>query len=129
MPRTMLPVSLLLLVLFTPAQAIAEPPEGASGKMVLDKVADGLKRYRKAVGPEQRAELLYKLAETHDVRVAVALGEALADPDLGDGAAIMLACCYRPQARLLFTDVVAESRKWWKKNEADLRCRAKQLPQ
>jgi hypothetical protein len=129
MPRTFAAaVMLATLALLLHGTMRAGPPEGASGKMALDKVADGLRKYRNAATAEQRAVLLYNLAETRDVRVAVALGEALSDAELGDGAAIMLACCYRPQPRLLFADAIGESRRWWKANEADLRRRAAQLP-
>ena len=49
MPRktsaSVLPL-LAVLALALPGKAVAGPPEGVSGKMVLDEAADGLRRYR-----------------------------------------------------------------------------------
>src|SRR5689334_6900801 len=81
--------ALSLLTLLPPPQAVASPPEKASGKMVLDKVADGLRRYRTEVDGWRRAQCLCDLVNlrdrsractdllSYDPRVIVALGEAL----------------------------------------------------
>ena len=51
MPRTnfaagMLPLfAVLAVALSLPGKAVAGPPEGVSGKMVFDEVAEGLRRY------------------------------------------------------------------------------------
>lgn len=79
MPRTF-PI-LALFVLLVPAPTVlAGPPEGASGKMVFDEVAEGLRRCSKEADPEKRFRRLDKLAESHDPRVDVILGEMLAGP-------------------------------------------------
>jgi hypothetical protein len=132
MPRTF--AWLLLLALVSPGRAFAGPPEGPSGRMVLDEVADGLRKYQKETDPETRVKWLAKLAPTQDPRVAVAIGEAL-------GPAI---CVNDKRAWLPLTDMLLKNFPipeqprvykltiawyWWKENEADLRRRAAQLPQ
>jgi len=74
MPRM---IAAVLLLLFALGQAVAGPPEKSSAKMVLDEVADGLRKYRKEQDTEKRIRWLKKLAPTKDPRVAVALGDAL----------------------------------------------------
>jgi hypothetical protein len=44
----------VVLALVLPGQAVAGPPEGMSGKMVFDEVADGLRKYRKEEDEEKR---------------------------------------------------------------------------
>ncbi len=108
------------------------PPEPPSGRMALDAVEDGLRQYRTARTPEARREWLKKLARTHDPRVAVALGEALADPSVlvARRAAIELAWEYMPGPR----DARSADRRlgyvedWWKENEEELRRRADHRP-
>src|SRR5262245_6895096 len=76
MPRM---IAAVLLLTFTMEQAVAGPPEKASGTMVFDTVGDGLRKYEQSNDPYRRAALLRRLAPTRDPRVAVALGEGLAD--------------------------------------------------
>ena len=66
---------LTVLALTLPGEAIAGPPEGVSGKMVLDEVAEGLRRFRRDEDWIKRLRLLERLAPTQDPRVAVLLGE------------------------------------------------------
>jgi hypothetical protein len=132
MPRMFAAVPLLVLALGLPGTALAGPPEGVSGKMVLDKVADGLRQYRQAKGLAVRKRLLKKLAPTHDPRVAVTLGEALADSEIDEFAAWELRSHYRTTRGSLpinKDELMTESTTWWHANGADLRRRAKQLPQ
>ena len=65
---------LALLVLALPDKALAGPPERVSGKMVLDEVVDGLRKYRKEKDPERRATCPKKLASERDSRMTVAAG-------------------------------------------------------
>jgi hypothetical protein len=138
-PRTfaaLVPPLLVTLSLLSPGRAVAGPPEAASGKTVLDEVADGLRKYRGEKDEAKRIALMVRLAATSDPRVALVLGEAL------DGApparnfanleipVILLAMHYVPKAAgadplggLSGNDVA----KWWKANAADLRRRAAQL--
>jgi hypothetical protein len=124
--------SAALLALLAPVPpAVAGPPVGVSGRMVLDEVAEGLRRYRQEKDPGNRAEWLKKLAPTHDPRVAIALGEALDDPGgcLGGPASWLLHDYYdigRIDPRAPGPDDAAW--RWWAKNEADLRRRANELP-
>jgi hypothetical protein len=130
MSRTMSVLALFVLVVAAPS-VLAGPPQGASGKMVLDEVAEGLRKYRNEKDLERRVHRLDKLAETHDPRVDVILGEMLSH-DYPDNE---IACWVICRNHLNFT------RGWcriemfyalpiglWKENEADLRRRAKQLP-
>jgi hypothetical protein len=126
MSRTALAALPLLAALaLPPGEALAGPPEGASGKMAFDRVADGLRKYRKAADVDRRIGWLDRLAPTGDPRVAVALGEAMRDPGSGEvqGRAGYLLCkFFCPPCDY---DV---SRQWWKQSEADLRRRAARLP-
>ena len=132
MPRTFAVLLMLAVTLTLPGTALAGPPEGVSGKMVLDKVGDGLRRYRMATNRVVRIRWLKNLAPTHDPRVAVTLGEALADTEIDEVAAWELRSHYRTTRGSLpinKDELMKESTTWWKANEADLRRRAKQLPQ
>jgi hypothetical protein len=84
MPRMMFAGSLgvALLSVLLPGKTVAGPPDGASGRMVLDEVADGLRRYRQAKEMATRIAYLKRLALTRDPRVGVALWEAQGDPSL-----------------------------------------------
>ena len=131
MPRTLFAVSLTLALLagLVPGNALAGPPEGPSGRMVLDEVSEGLRCYRQEADPEKRAAWLKKLAPTRDPRVGVALGQALEDRDrnVALSAAIMLCACFSPDPWSCagpWRDALA----WWRANEADLRRRARELP-
>jgi hypothetical protein len=124
---------LFALFLLLPAPVFAGPPEGVSGNMVLsDPVMDALRQYRRETNSSRRINWLIKWAPDKDPRVAVALGEASVsdDPDVSQQA-MRLVCVYYElldsedtgglSIRGLFF-------RWWKKNEGDLRRRAKQLP-
>ena len=122
------PPLLAALALLSPGRAVAGPPERVSGKMVLDKVEDGLRNYRKAKDRSSRAVRLIQLADTasDDPRVALAIGEAFADVS-GSLRALAgdLACeHYLPISEAHLPGII----QWWAKNEADLRRRAAQLP-
>jgi hypothetical protein len=122
---------LLAVLALPPHQATAGPPEGASGKMVLDQVADGLRNYRAEKDAGKRSLLMDRLAATGDPRVAVVLGELMRDEKEGDGAettlGIFFAC--RPHSSVqCHTFTSQQVRLWWHANEADLRRRAAQLP-
>jgi hypothetical protein len=132
MPRTFAAAVLLAaLALLPPGKAVAGPPDGASGKMVLDEVADGLRKYRKEEDLDRRFKALNRLAPTRDPRVAVALGEAFDEEDKGYFRFRLSICLdewfvppdFRPKA-----DCIEVVRRWWDANEADLRRRAAQLP-
>jgi hypothetical protein len=131
MPSLRIAVPLLMLPLLS-GPTFAGPPEGASGKMMMDKVEDGLRKYQQARTERHRAVLLEGLARIEDARVAVLLGETLADrqSDVATNAACLLLLNFIPTRELSREDThLATARTWWKANEADLRRRAKQLPQ
>jgi hypothetical protein len=112
-------------------QALAGPPEGASGKMVFDEVADGLRKYRKEKDAGKRCRLMDRLAETGDPRVAVELGELMRDDKEGDRAETTLGHFFACRPRVpvqCHTFTSQQVQLWWKENEADLRRRAAQLP-
>jgi hypothetical protein len=114
--------------------AAAGPPEGVSGRMVyVDKVAEGLRQYRREADLGKRIEWLTRLAPTHDPRVAVVLGElqeqfhagpAALPPDPGVAANVLLHVHFVPGG-----GDNKRIRDWWTQNEADLRRRAARLPQ
>jgi hypothetical protein len=121
-------VPLVLAALVAPI-ALAGPPEGTVGQMALDEVAEGLRKYRKETDPMRRLRLLERLAPTGDPRVAVALGEALSEPDPEFRAAALVCRQYRPDFKPALPAMVhLEAFEWWEKNEADLRRRAQQAP-
>ena len=112
-----------------PWAAVAGPPEGVSGRMAFDQVADGLRLNATTKDPDERMALLERLVESRDPRVAVALANVLSDP--GDGYATTAGCL------LLWTygghvPVLGRAREdahaWWARHGADLRRRAKELP-
>jgi hypothetical protein len=119
-----LPALLLLLSLATSLRAApADAP--ADGRMVLDEVADGLRRYHGTKHEAPRRELLWRLASTRDPRVAVLLGEGLASSDYPFHELTLLARFYLPAEMGRSTDAVWD---WWRAHEADLRRRANELP-
>jgi hypothetical protein len=133
MSRTTFVAIALLAVLATPA--LAGPQEGASGKMVLDEVADGLRRYHREKNPLLRADWLRRLAPTRDPRVAIVIAHEAVDPDspLGERgrqrAAFLLMGYFIPRAQWVYdTKYSFTAQCWWEKNEADLRRRAQELP-
>jgi hypothetical protein len=129
-------LAVLLLGVLAPGHpAHAGPPEGVSGAMVLDEVADGLRRYRMARTPQASMTLLRRLAPTRDPRVAVALADAAVgdnSPLTGSGrqhAAWLLMRHYIPEGEWLYgAKYTATAQAWWQRSEADLRRRAKELP-
>ena len=83
MPRKLadfvLPLTVMLLALTLPGNAVAGPPEKIHEKLVFDEVADGLRKYRKETDPEKRMERLEKLARSRDPRVAIVLASISTD--------------------------------------------------
>src|SRR5579885_3760935 len=147
MTRTVFAVCLFVLLL--PGRpALAGPPEKVSGRMVLDEVADGLRKYRKMTDPEAQIRMLGRLARTRDPRVAVLLGEVVwikgrrnAEDCTTLWAAPLFSHYFVQQAEgeLVIKDIRSVVKFsppwrwdydlfWWEKNEAELRHRARQLP-
>ncbi len=125
------PLGALLLLLAVAAAAPALPPDGVPGRMVLDEVADGLRRYQKEKSPVKRVSWLRRLAPMQDPRVALVLAQALTDrsPEVRSAGAAGLLGHYaelitEPSPNL--TDE-QEGLRWWKKHEAELRRRARQF--
>ena len=116
--------SLLLLLLFGQL-ARADLPATASQEMVVDAVAEGLRRYRTETDETRRRALLWQLAPTRDPRVALALGEVLTSVDLPYPEISLLAELYLPEANRGSTDAVWD---WWRANEVELRRLAEGLP-
>jgi hypothetical protein len=133
MSRTSVEFVLLLAVLAVVSpRAVAGQPERHSTRTVMDKVEDGLRRYRAARTPQARVAWLRKLAPIPDARVAVALGEAISsdDPEVRRLAIGLVFTHYQKQLPEVtgpnpITGMVVQ---WWKEHEADLRRRAQQLP-
>jgi hypothetical protein len=149
MPKTLFAglLTLALLAGLSPGEAVAGPPERASGKIVVDKVADDILRYRKARSLADRIAWLERMAPTRDPRVAIALWETYVTgakwwqqdtpSDKRDEKELSYKATF-----LLYVEFVrgggpidggtlgigADVGEWWKNNEADLRRRAKQLP-
>jgi hypothetical protein len=118
------PALLVFVALLLPAPVLrASPPEPADGRMALDEVADGLRRYHRGDGRDRA--LLRRLAPTRDPRVAVALGEVLTSSEFPYQELALLAEFYLPEEMGRSTDAVWD---WWKQNEPDLRRRARELP-
>jgi len=128
-------VALALLALLAPP-AFAGPPEGVSGRMVLDEMADRLRKCRSVKDVDERLRRLLLLAPSRDIRVAVALGDELdgwlaeKQPSPYDSRVIMATIIL--YAHYLPPDAAEGPKRaaieWWKKNGDDLRRRAKQLP-
>jgi hypothetical protein len=142
MPKTFAAVLLLaVLALALPGKAVAGPPEGISGRMVFDEVGDWLKKYQKENDEGKRVKWLRRLAPTRDPRVAVVLSEAYFGRRPTNGRTdsryyIVLEVLLfefvrgtKYQSRSREGNVVYDLSSWWHENEADLRRRAKQLPQ
>jgi hypothetical protein len=123
-----MPPLLAALALLAPARTVAGPPEGASGKMVFDRVGAGLDRYRKEKDPEKRCGWWRRLAPTRDPRVGVALIDTLpAGSTCVTEADILLDECFVKGTRFHVNDSYL-LQGWLEANEADLRRRAAQLP-
>jgi hypothetical protein len=125
------PTLLATLALLPPGKTLAGPPEGASGKMVLDEVADGLRKYRRALTPTAKVMWLKRLAPSRDPRFVIALYNAHIDDaehgDVQSAAFWILADQFLKGTRFQKGDIFY-SGDWWKENETDLRRRAAQLP-
>ena len=143
MPRTMfaIPLTLALLAGLASGNAFAGPPDGVSGKMEFDRVAEGLRKYHKETDPEKRLAWLQTLGATGDPRVALALVDAANNQngdDLDCEAADILWWHYASPDAASRRGIVnlqalkaprgSSFRAWWKKNEADVRRRAALLP-
>jgi hypothetical protein len=142
MPKTFAAVLLLaVLALALPGKAVAGPPEGISGRMVFDEVGDWLKKYQKENDEGKRVKWLRRLAPTRDPRVAVVLSEAYFGRRPTNGRTdsryyIVLEVLLfefvrgtKYQSRSREGNVVYDLSSWWDENAAELRRRAKQLPQ
>jgi hypothetical protein len=114
----------LLAALAVGTPSGAGPPERPSGRMSFDAVADGLRRYARETDDSRRIAWLEKLAPTRDPRVALLIWDYPPD-NITPSQFIGL-------RRLLLRYYVSPGERldsWWRANEADLRRRAKQLPQ
>jgi hypothetical protein len=110
--------------------ALALPPESVvDDRMVIDEVTEGLRRYRAAKHPGERARLLAKLGKQDDVRLTLELGDALADEakEVRGVAIQALARRYFPKVKDSLEQEV-NVLLWWLCNEDDLRRRADELP-
>jgi hypothetical protein len=125
-----------LLVLLVPGQVVvAGPPERVSGRMVLDEVADGLRRYRMEKDEEKRAAWLFRLGDCRDARVVVVMGEGLSDPSEQIQHAATLGILryadgpdYEDHLMGGPNPSTVWAKKWWRLNEAELRRQAKKPP-
>ena len=118
-----LPPALAALALLMPPPAVGRPPEGVSGRMVFDQVADALRRYQRETDDDKRIAWLERLAPARDPRVALLIWEYPPDeitPSQYIGLRRLLLRYYVPRGETL--------KSWWQANEADLRRRAKELP-
>jgi hypothetical protein len=127
MPRTLIaaPALLATLTLLSPGRAVTGSPEGASGKMVLDGVEEGLRKYRTQRNESIRARHLEKLSETLDPRVMIAMGEALTDSSQEVRRAAADIIFYRYIGAVTLTVPSPEqvekcARQWWVKNEGEI---------
>jgi hypothetical protein len=144
MPKTLfvLPMVFALSLLLMPTKAVADLPEDGSGQMVVDEVCEAIRQYQKEKDEEKRSARLIKLGQTRDPRVAIILGEMLHGPPHVKLMAVVILLNFLPapvdRLIVLEKDSSVDSvvhqwyedvEQWWEKNEADLRRRAKQLPQ
>jgi hypothetical protein len=132
---------LAALAVVTPSGA--GPPERPSGRMMFDEVADGLRQYRKEQDEEKRIAWLRRLAPSHDPRVAVELWELFAWVRGGKRTAAIrqvardcLAEHYATREGGPLSGVKQSDEErgpavcsWWSRNGADVRRRARELPQ
>jgi hypothetical protein len=96
------------------------PDLTSSQQVVLDRAGARLERYHQETNPAKRAALLRGLAPSRDPRVAVALGEALADRSL----AVRVAATYGLLNHHLPAPVeggteqhMKAAARWWKANQ------------
>jgi hypothetical protein len=132
----------LLAALAVETPSGAGPPARPSGRMSFDAVADGLRQYRKERDEEKRIAWLRRLAPSHDPRVAVELWEMFAwvrgkrTATIRQVARDCLAEYYVPSEGRMPSGVTQPDEEratavcsWWSRSGADVRRRAKQLPQ
>ncbi len=140
---------LLAVFLLLPAPVFAGPPERVSGKIVFDGVAYGLQRYQQETDTNKRIRWLEKLAPTRDPRVAVLLGsemDAIKITREGLASYGLLERYYLPPSFAepdCNIEIIKDAKgvhirlrnpalgvgAWWRSSEADLRRRAKLLPE
>jgi CheY-like chemotaxis protein len=131
----------LLALLASVPPAAAGPPEGPSGRMAFDEVAEGLRRYRLEADPARRRAWLRRLAPAGDARVALELWEVFAwvrGRRTAATRAVARDCLAeryatrdgRPLAEVAQSeaDRGAGVCSWWSQNGPDLRHRASELP-
>jgi hypothetical protein len=127
-------IAALSLVLLWPVRTLTGPPDRASGKMVMDEVSEGLRRYRRETDESKRVEWLRKLARTRDPRVGAAMGEYLSSegsPFPHQLSVVWLLTSHFMPSPVVYDDLVAQmqaARVWWRDNEAHLRRQALRLP-
>jgi hypothetical protein len=133
------PLTVVLLfpvfALLSAKDAVAGPPEGVPGQMVLarDAVSEALAKYRRESDPHRRLALLTDLAATPDPRVAVTLGQALYDHRSEVRVQAAFGILFnqtgeKPKKMLTPNQTLNWARDWWAANEDDLRRRAQRLP-
>jgi hypothetical protein len=141
-PLTALLSILAVLVVLLSGKAAASPPERPLDRMVLDQVADGLRRYarRDGRGDERRVEWLKKVAPAKDPRVVIALAELVFDGQtlaVRDEAALVLwkhhirragATGLMPSGAAALEALRSRIRDWWSVQGEGYRLAAKQLP-
>jgi hypothetical protein len=128
MQRMTATAGLLALALSSSGGVVAGPPGGVSSRTVLDEVADGLRKYRKATYIEARVEWLEKLAPTHDPRVAVALMAADDEDGAIKSAAVRLLGEHFVRGTRFEHESYYDVGGWWRASGTELSRRAAQLP-
>jgi hypothetical protein len=128
MPK--MPFAIVWLLIFVSAIPTL-PPEAISGETVLDKVTEGLARFRRESDLEKRRAQLMQLAPIQDARVTVALVEAMLKADDLNWRMVLayyIVTYHIPKVDWLPTKYDGVVRIWWEKNERNVRQRAKPLP-
>jgi hypothetical protein len=141
MSRTRAEVALSLfaaLTLLPPGEAVAGPPVGPLGKMVLatDEAGDWLRTFRTEKDEDKRLDMLRgELVQGPDPRVAVGLGEALYDSSgaVRTRAAYVIIYNHDGLGKYLRRPpppevAIRAASIWWQDNKADLRRRAARIP-
>jgi hypothetical protein len=141
MSRASLAVSfVVLMALATPV--FPGPPEGPSGALLLDEVADGLRRHTRGdgSGDQRRIEWLKKVVRTRDPRVVIALFELAFD---GQSRQVQDEATFVIWAHIIRRPGAAEplpsdsaklkalrdrARDWWRENGQLYLLQADQLP-
>ncbi len=129
-------LALAMLFLLMPGHSTpARPPDVPSSSMVLDEVADGLRRYDQEKDQDKRLPWLLSLAPRRDPRVAIVLAREGINPDpaLGERgrqhAAWLLMEHYIPREQWVYSAKYSvTATRWWEAHGAEVRCAAQQLP-